>query len=282
MKSCVAQTAGHPAVVLCVFIAHTEDAARYTGAITFHNEILCSMTGFATWRAFDKARKAAVESGWLRYVPSPAGSHLPGTYWTTIPKHAARLNPYLGDDGVVSVMRAAPNGAHIGAHIGAPNDQPNGAHNIHSPIPNPIPIPPDGAVFESGMGEPVTDLEFVMAWNAAGCVRPVNGSCLSVPRRQVFQERLLDPGWDWRAALAKFPLACVESDTRPDRWMPDLDWFLKPDTVGAILEGKYDFRRGGAKAEEPHRARPITSAEIAEINRLGSVEAWHALHGGAA
>lgn len=67
------------------------------------------------------------------------------------------------------------------------------------------------------------------------------------PKRRVsFNARLKDPGWDWRAALAKFPLKLVESN--PGGWKPDMDWFLRPDSVGRILEGKYDWAKATGTA----------------------------------
>ena len=45
-KSCAAQDIGHHAVLLCVFIVHTEDAARYSGPVRFWNEQLMNIMGF--------------------------------------------------------------------------------------------------------------------------------------------------------------------------------------------------------------------------------------------
>ncbi len=55
-------------------------------------------------------------------------------------------------------------------------------------------------------------------------------------RRAAFEQRIRDPSWDWRAALAKFPLKLAEGK----KWTT-IDWFLKPDTVVKILEDTYDW-----------------------------------------
>ena len=91
------------------------------------------------------------------------------------------------------------------------------------------------------------ELEFLQAWNSAkGCtpVKPINGRLmLTDARRKHFRVRIRDPVWDWRAALAKFPLQTVVA--QPEGWKPDMDWFLKPDSVTKILEGKYDWTPNG-------------------------------------
>ena len=85
------------------------------------------------------------------------------------------------------------------------------------------------------------ELEFVAAWNATRGVRKSAKPNLTPSRRRSFRARARDPTWDWRAALAKFPLPCPNG--HPDGWLPDLDWFLRPDSVLKIIEGKYDWTR---------------------------------------
>lgn len=96
------------------------------------------------------------------------------------------------------------------------------------------------------------ELEFLQAWNSAKGntpVKPINGRLmLTDARRKHFRARIRDPVWDWRAALAKFPLQTVIA--QPDGWKPDMDWFLKPDSVTRILEGKYDWTPRNGKPVE--------------------------------
>jgi hypothetical protein len=98
-------------------------------------------------------------------------------------------------------------------------------------------------------------LEFMATWNATKGVRPIRklGS-----RATALKARLRDPDWDWRAALAKFPLRCFAAD--PTGFVPDLEFFIRPDTVNKILEGKYDWEKAGtAKALPP----PVPSLPFA-------------------
>lgn len=94
--------------------------------------------------------------------------------------------------------------------------------------------------------DPPDEIEFLEAWNAAeGNVKA--RLPLSAARKRTFRVRIRDPAWDWRAAIAKFPLKLVAT-AGADGWKPDLDWFLRPDSVTKILEGKYDWSKNG-KAE---------------------------------
>ena len=95
--------------------------------------------------------------------------------------------------------------------------------------------------YEESNGDAATEALFVDAWNSTEGVRKSLSKRLTKKRRTSFRARLREPGWDWQAALKKFPLPCTRGD--PDPWIPDLDWFLKPDSVLKILEGKYDFRK---------------------------------------
>ena len=79
--------------------------------------------------------------------------------------------------------------------------------------------------------------------------------CRSVTskRVQLVSVRSKNPAWDWQAALLKFPLRCFAGNDR--NWKPDIDWFLKPDSVLNILEGKYDWEH---KAE----SKPSTNQDL--------------------
>jgi uncharacterized protein YdaU (DUF1376 family) len=78
--------------------------------------------------------------------------------------------------------------------------------------------------------------EIVIAWNQTKGVARIRK--LTDARKRTLKIRLVDPDWDWKAALAKFPLGFQGSADRP--WSPDFDWFIKTDSVNRILEGKYD------------------------------------------
>jgi len=85
--------------------------------------------------------------------------------------------------------------------------------------------------------------EFVLTWNEAPGVVPIRK--LSAARKSKLLPRLREDDWDWRAALAKFPLKCFQG--HPQGWRPDFDFIVRPDTVTKILEGKYDWTRADEK-----------------------------------
>lgn len=92
MKSCAAMDIGQQACLLLVYIAHTEDAARYRGAVRFWNEQLLSVLGFRSPKQLTQARERAVAAGWLHY--HRAGTREIGKYWVLIPPKVQ----HLGDD----------------------------------------------------------------------------------------------------------------------------------------------------------------------------------------
>ena len=91
----------------------------------------------------------------------------------------------------------------------------------------------------------------VAAWNSTEGAAPVRK--MNAKRMAIIKTRLSDPEWDWRSALAKFPLRCFADN--PGGYVPTLDFFLRPDTVNAILEGKYDWSKN-AKPEQPPSLYP--------------------------
>lgn len=83
-KACAAQDIGHHACLLLVHIAHTEDAAHYTGPIRFWNSQLMDTMGFTSPKQLARARETAMERGWLHYDRQHDRSV--GQYWVAIPK----------------------------------------------------------------------------------------------------------------------------------------------------------------------------------------------------
>jgi len=102
-------------------------------------------------------------------------------------------------------------------------------------------------------GDGLSFSEFQEAWNATPgvrkCINPKN-------RTKAFKARLGEPIFceNWKAVLARFPLPLHASD--PDGWKPDADWFLRPNTVTAILEGKYDWTKNNGSASPDSQTQP--------------------------
>jgi len=166
MKSCAAQDMGQNAVLLCVFIAHTEDAMHYSGACRFWNEQLLSVMGFRSAKQLDTARDKAVEAGWLVY--DRPGNRAVGRYWVTIPEQFADLSDSpMGENGPATAGNHSaihscihstihsefdPNTARIGHDLRNESGTNQGASSI--PVPNPVPSPvPPGADPERPTGK---------------------------------------------------------------------------------------------------------------------------------
>lgn len=121
----------------------------------------------------------------------------------------------------------------------------------------------------SGGGELLKAQDFVLNWNMTQGVR----LCSKVTPKRIksFAIRSRDPTWDWKTALGKFPLKCfTEGD-----WKPDIDWFLRPDSVLSILEGKYDWEKnnGGNNGTQTKRPNQFES-------NVGALERFVQRHSG--
>ena len=97
---------------------------------------------------------------------------------------------------------------------------------------------------------------------------PRNGSA----RHKALRTRVKEPAWleDYPAALAKIPQSTFLVGQAQDggTWKANLDWFLRPDTVSTILEGKYDVAASnGPKppGERPLQYDPISGRAIKPI-----------------
>ena len=133
IRVCAAQEIGTNGFLLVTVIAHTEDAKRYTDAVTFWNDQLMSILAFDSWGQLDRARKRAVDAGWLHY--EPGGKGRVGKYWTMIPSRfndldagavdcdAALLFSTNGEDSIISTS-----GERSGGETGEKRD-----HSSHAP-----------------------------------------------------------------------------------------------------------------------------------------------------
>ena len=88
-----------------------------------------------------------------------------------------------------------------------------------------------------------TEVELIQLWGTTEGVRNIRTDQLSDGRRRTLVTRLKSKTWwnDAKESLGHFPLKCFQGD---ENWRPTIDWFLKPDTVAHILEGKYDWQKG--------------------------------------
>ncbi|NQV24327.1 MAG: hypothetical protein HQ518_08150 [Rhodopirellula sp.] len=86
--------------------------------------------------------------------------------------------------------------------------------------------------------------QFVDAWNATGLVQCRS---LTEKRRAALRVRLTDDDWktSWREALDRAAQSSFCRGGNDRGWRGDVDWFLKPDTVTQLCEGKFDDSKGG-------------------------------------
>ncbi len=93
---------------------------------------------------------------------------------------------------------------------------------------------------QSNPCEDRVDREFAQVhdtWNTLRGVRKVRK--LTPKRAKLLRKRLQEPDWDWKAAMAMFPLECFSDGN----WTPGFDWFLRSETVNNILEGQYEWSK---------------------------------------
>lgn len=102
--------------------------------------------------------------------------------------------------------------------------------------------------------------EFTKRWNSTKGNEPIHR--LTNARRRLFDVRVAQEGWvdDYPLALAKFPLPAFSDG----KWTPNIKWFLRPDTVSEIIEGRYNFRTDGkavAPAPRPEKSERVKRLE---------------------
>ena len=183
-KTCAAMEIGETAALLVVFVAHTEDAKRYSGPPNFYNGQLIPILGIRKWETLDKARRAAVEAGWVHYIPG--GTHKPGIYWSMIPERFLDIDDApLGEtiyppNGHNSDRVYPPNGHNRGDNHGDNSGYNRGDNLGEHPTldPNPIPGPIPGKKPATAGAPPSRLLELIDGWNAlpAGVVKHGNGA----------------------------------------------------------------------------------------------------------
>lgn len=143
-KSCAAMEMGQDAVLLCIHIAHTEDAAKYSGPVRFWNSQLNETLGFKSPKSLNTARNRAVEAGWLHY--ERRHNRADGNYWTLIPNRVAKFNDEPIEEieysGIIpSTERLDGNHSKYGTDSGTNPGTNSGMNKCSIPVPVPVPIP---------------------------------------------------------------------------------------------------------------------------------------------
>lgn len=86
--------------------------------------------------------------------------------------------------------------------------------------------------------------EITSAWNALG--KPFSEIRMTDKRKKAIGQRLGDSFWveNWRRALNVIKKSSFCSGHNDRQWVADIDWFLRPDSVTKIIEGKYSDKNG--------------------------------------
>ena len=87
-------------------------------------------------------------------------------------------------------------------------------------------------------------LRLMTVWNVLKGIQPFQR--ITKKRRAAFGARAATEGWmeSVRPALDKVRDSDFCHGRNDRNWLADVDWFLRPDTVVRLLEGKYDNRNG--------------------------------------
>ena len=251
-KAAVASEIGRDAFAIIVVVAHTEDAMRYRGPAKFWNSQLIETLGFTKWDQFDKARRKAVEAGWLSY--SGDGKRTSGEYFVTVPDGYEQIsdspiettctvvNPENGYDegykaGYKQGMIEGTNRVQCGVQTGDEQGEPS------NPIPFPCPIPvPEEEQGDLAIPDAVASPSCPANYIAEQFCATFGGSIsVTATRKKHLAARWRDPGWreNWQQALelaASMPFFRGDNDRG---WRITFDFFIRPDSVAKIIEGNY-------------------------------------------
>jgi hypothetical protein len=143
---------GQSACLLLVYIAHTEDAARYSGPVRFWNEQLMTTLGYRSPKQLNAARDAAIKDGWLVY--DRKHTRAVGRYFVTIPEQFEDLTDTIIEDtlsaggtnsGTNSGTRKGARKGRIAERERAQERKEKGiesgkpSYPVPDPVPNPLP-----------------------------------------------------------------------------------------------------------------------------------------------
>ena len=108
--------------------------------------------------------------------------------------------------------------------------------------------------------------ELVELWNATNLSKVRK---LTPARKKSLRTRIEESDWreSWRGALARVANSSFCCGSGSQGWTADLDWFLRPDTLTKILEGKYDNSPNSGHAST-QKAKEIMERHTAEVLAL--------------
>ncbi|MEZ6067186.1 MAG: hypothetical protein R3B90_16135 [Planctomycetaceae bacterium] len=246
LKTCAAQEIGPDGVTMLTFIVHTEDAAHYRRPVAFFNEQLAAICGMSV-ASMKRTREKCINGRWMGYVPG--AKRRAAKYWVLVPDFAAGLDDHPTDDDEAGDIPAQAEplsepAEEIVAQKMAqsePATVQKAAGKRATYIPEPVFIPKP---LKGGGEVSAADCKIVVdSWNAVEGVTACRK--LTDDRVRKLRTRLADSDWrdNWREALDRVSRSpfCIGGGDRG--WRADFDWFIRPDTLTKILEGRFDDLR---------------------------------------
>ncbi|MCC7334416.1 MAG: hypothetical protein IT422_04950 [Pirellulaceae bacterium] len=197
-----------------------------------------------------------VESGWLdesaahRLVIHDWSDHC--EQWVRLKLQKLKLD-FLSAEAITEASTVATviDATEAIAEASPPRD-------LAKPSPNPNP----NVAKDSKRGEPPSDIDrkILDFWNSTMGQR----CTLTDKRRKAVHVRVRDPAWldSWSKAVSIASKSDFCRGINDRGWVADLEWFLKPDSVAKLIEGKYDNRDGPKKSISSgvtHKTTPAAS-----------------------
>jgi hypothetical protein len=222
LRTCAAQDIGSAACHLVIQIAHTEDAAHYRRPVTWWNEQLGSVLGLSHGQ-LTRARKRAIDGGWLRYEPGTKGRA--GRYWATIPPDFEGLpDAPISEDFLSTSEQESAGKNDIPVHQcagnrteseqeteGKVNRKPKGKRPPFKPNPVPSPIPKKETFDPSTVDLPFASDRFRQSWGDYCCHR----QHIKVPLTELAVTRLLNKCRQWGEDVA---IASIDATIESGKW----------------------------------------------------------------
>lgn len=108
--------------------------------------------------------------------------------------------------------------------------------------------------------------EFMKAWNAVPEFSKIRE--MTSKRLEHFRARTADASWcaNWREALVRASRSAFCTGKGSRGWRADVDWFIRPDTVTKLLEGRYDDVRGNAAPDSRTRRATIYQELLGDLD----------------
>lgn len=255
-KSCLANFAGPEVCWMLAVIVHQEDAKGYRGAVSYFNEQLLPLVGLGSVDAMARVRSKAVASGWLHY--QPGGKGRPGLYWVQIPEEWNTADDSANDESgeVYYRKNAEVNGVYVrdSAEVSAERTakEPRekcGENRERSAEHSSLSLSQIQEEEEKTPPPPSPAERFLADWNKIVTFSPARS--LTGKRLKCFDARWRIEAWrnDYPEALKRIPASSFLRGENDRGWRADVDWFLRPDTVTRILEGRYDDREAATSTK---------------------------------